>query len=149
MRVLEGRKIDYTIQSYPASERDAETIAKIIGASPEQVFKTLVVVRPGTKPILAMVPANRQLNLKSLAKVVGERKLQMATHREAERLTGLQVGGITALALLNRGFVCYLDASAHNFEQIFVSAGQKGLQIKLAPSDLARVIGAIIADIVN
>jgi Cys-tRNA(Pro)/Cys-tRNA(Cys) deacylase len=147
MRVLEGQKIKYSVASYPASERDAETIAEFIDAPARQVFKTLVVVRASGKPILAIVPANRQLNLKSLAKAVGEKKLQMASHKEAEQLTGLQVGGITALALLNRGFVCYVDDSVHNHEEVYISAGKKGLQIKLAPDDLQRVTGAISADI--
>lgn len=149
MRVLESKNVHFSVITYPTSERDAETIARLINAPAEQVFKTLVVVRPDNKPILAMIPADRQLNLKNLAKSAGEKKVQMASHKEAERLTGLQVGGISALALLNRGFVCYLDLSAREFEQIYVSAGQKGLQIKIAPSDLEQITAAIVSDIVS
>lgn len=149
IRVLEGRDIPFSVHSYPSSERDAEKISDLIGAPAEQVFKTLVVVRGSNKPILAMVPANRQLDLKKLAKVVSEKKVKMASQKGAEQLTGLQVGGISALALLNRGFDCYLDRSASAHDQVYVSAGRKGLQIELAPEDLQGVTEAILAEITS
>lgn len=147
MKLLEGKKVPYQVIPYPDSMRDAEEIAVVLGVSAAQLFKTLVVLPPNSsgrlsKPLLVMMPAHKQLDLKKLAKVLDVKKLQMATHREAEDLTGLQVGGISALALVNKGFDVFLDASAQAFEQIYVSAGQRGLDIKLAVVDLVKVTKA-------
>jgi Cys-tRNA(Pro)/Cys-tRNA(Cys) deacylase len=152
MRLLEGKKVAYEAVRYDAGEREAEKIALQLGLPPEQVFKTLVVAAPKdgrspTKPILAIIPANRQLDLKKLAKLVGTKKLKMTTHQEAEAMTGLKVGGISPLALINKGFVIYLDAHAEAHPRIFVSAGERGTQIKLAPKDLRQLTGARVADL--
>ena len=151
IKLLEGKKIAHEIIPYPDHMRDAEEIALALNVPPRQLFKTLVILPPGTtgreaKPLLVMLPADFQLNLKKLAKAVGAKKLQMATHAEAEKMTGLQVGGISALALLNRGFAIYLDAAARDYEQIYVSAGQRGLDIKLAVADLVKVTRARFVD---
>ena len=92
--------------------------------------------------MLVMVAGDRQIDLHALAASVGEKKLAMASHHDAERLTGLQVGGISALALLNRGFDVCLDRAAQDLERITVSAGQRGIDLCLAVSDLVRVTGA-------
>ncbi len=152
MRLLEGKKVPYEAIRYDASERDAERIAIQLGVPPEQVFKTLVVAAPQdgrspTKPLLAIIPANRQLDLKKLAKLAGAKKLKMASHQEAEAMTGLQVGGISPLALINKGFAIYLDELAAGQKQIFVSAGERGTQIKLAPADLRKQTGARLGDL--
>jgi Cys-tRNA(Pro)/Cys-tRNA(Cys) deacylase len=148
MKLLDGKKIPYEAYSYPDNLRDAEEVAKSLEFPVQKVFKTLVVTRPKPgKNILAMVPANRQLDLKKLAKAVGEKKIKMASHRDAEALTGLQVGGISALALVNRGFDIYLDQSAESFDAIVVSSGERGQQIEIAVSDLVRVTRARYADI--
>ena len=97
--------------------------------------------------MLAIIPANRQLYLKKLAKLVGAKKLKMATHQEAEAMTGLQVGGISPLALINKGFAIYLDNLAEAQPRIFVSAGERGTQIKLSPKDLSKLTGARVADL--
>lgn len=143
MKVLEGKKITYAVESYPADMRDAAAIAAKLTVSPAQVYKTLVALRPlPGKPMLVLVAADQQLDLKKLAKAVGEKKVRMATHAEAENLTGLQVGGISPLALLNKGFAIFMDASAQSQRYIFVSAGQRGLQIKIAVGDLIKVTHA-------
>ncbi len=147
MRLLEGKKVAYQVFEYPASERDAVIVAEEMGVPAEQVYKTLVVLRPPKKPMLVMVPADRQLNLKKMAKAVGEKKVKMASHNEAESLTGLMVGGISALALVNKGFAVYLDKTAENFDQIYVSAGKRGLDIQLAVKDLVRVARARVIDV--
>jgi Cys-tRNA(Pro)/Cys-tRNA(Cys) deacylase len=150
MRMLEGKKIAFETASYDATERDAEKIALQLGVPPESVFKTLVVASPDgshSKPLLAVLPANRQLDLKKVAKLLKVKKLKMATHQQAEQLTGLQVGGISPLALLNKGFAIYLDELALSQPFIFVSAGERGTQIKLAPADLRKVTGAKTADL--
>ncbi len=152
MRLLEGKKVAYEAITYDAGERDAEKIAIQLGVPPEQVFKTLVVAAPKdgrspSKPMLAIIPANRQLDLKKLARLVGAKKLKMATHQEAEAMTGLQVGGISPLALINKGFAIYLDELAEAQPRIFVSAGERGTQIKLSPKELRKLTGARLADL--
>lgn len=146
MKFLEGKKVPYTAYAYPSELRDAEEVATAVGFPAAEVFKTLVVPRPAPgKPILALLPAPRQLDLKKLAQTAGEKKLKMATQREAETLTGLQVGGISALALVNRGFDVYMDDSARDLAQIVISAGERGQQIRLATADFIKLTRARLA----
>jgi Cys-tRNA(Pro)/Cys-tRNA(Cys) deacylase len=142
MRVLEGKKVPYQVLTFSPEVHSADGVAEALGLPPEEVYKTLVVVRPLGKPLLVMVPADHELDLKRLAKVVGEKKLKMATHREAEALTGLQVGGISALALLNKGFHICIMREAQELSHIVVSAGRRGVDVRLAVEDLIRVTGA-------
>jgi Cys-tRNA(Pro)/Cys-tRNA(Cys) deacylase len=111
-----------------------------------QVFKSIVVLRtrPG-KPILAVVPGDHEVDLKLLAAEAGEKKLQVSTQVEAEKLTGLLTGGISPLALINKGFQVWLDSSAQNFDEIHISGGQRGLNIRLAVTDLVKLTGARLA----
>lgn len=150
MRLLEGKKVAYEVVPYPDQMRDAAEIAVRLGIPAAQLFKTLVVLppadQPTAKPMLVMLPADKQLDLKKLAKAVGVKKLKMATHEQSEQMTGLQVGGISALALVQRPFRIYLDSSARQFEQIYVSAGQRGLDIKLAVKHLVKVTQARFVD---
>lgn len=147
-RMLEARHIRYTAYELPAEKVGAIEAARIMNVPAEQVFKTIVVTRPTKgKPILAMVPGPSEVDLKALAKAVGEKKLSLATQREAEELTGLQVGGISAMALINRGFQVVLDASAENLDEIYISGGQRGLDICLAVTDLVQLTNSKIAPI--
>ncbi len=133
MKVLDQNKIDYEVVTYPADERDAAVLASTyFKVSPSQVFKTLVV--PNKKNILALMPADAQLDLKKLAKIVGAKKLKMATHKEAETITSLKVGGISPLALLNKGFDIFADTSIVEQQAVYVSAGQKGINL-IVPVD--------------
>ena len=116
-----------------------------MGVPPDHVFKTLVVLRERGRPLLALVPGPRALDLKLLAKAAGEKKLHMATHKEAEALTGLEVGGISALALLNKGFEVYADESIRSLSEVYVSAGQRGINLSLRPQDLLQVTHAKVA----
>jgi Cys-tRNA(Pro)/Cys-tRNA(Cys) deacylase len=142
MKLLDGKRVAYDAVTYPATERDAMEVARHLGVPPAHVFKTLVVTRERGKPILVMIPADRQLDLKRLAGDLNEKKLHMATHQEAERLTRLQVGGISALALLNRGFQITLDEAARELEAIYISAGEKGINLKIGVSDLVSLTSA-------
>lgn len=147
MRLLEQRKIPYRATEYAAAGEfhSAEEVAGLLGAPPERVFKTLVVLREtggGGKPLLVMIPAAGQLDLRLLAKEVGEKKLRMATQREAEELTGLQVGGISALTLLQRGFDVVIDGRARELDKIHISAGVRGVDLELAVADLAQITRA-------
>ncbi len=149
MRALEGKRIPYEALAYPDDMRDALEIALILNQPPGEVFKTLVVMPPegGKKPLLVMTPSDTHLDLKKLAAAVGAKKMKMATQQEAEELTGLQVGGISALALLNKGFAVYIDRSATHLRHICVSAGKRGLQLRLAPAELIKLTGARPIDV--
>jgi Cys-tRNA(Pro)/Cys-tRNA(Cys) deacylase len=143
-RLLDSRKIAYQVFEFSEEKHSAEETAALLGVPEEQVYKTLVVLREakGKKPLLVMAPAGRELNLKALAASLGEKKLKMATQREAEGLTGLQVGGISALALLNRGFEICIDRAARQLGQVHISAGQRGANVRLSVSDLAALTKA-------
>jgi Cys-tRNA(Pro)/Cys-tRNA(Cys) deacylase len=120
----------------------------LLGVSAEKVFKTIVIVRAEKgKPILAIVPGTAEVDLKALAKTIGEKKVLMPTEREAERLTGLQAGGISPLALINRGFQVILDNSALEHNEIYISGGERGLNIRLAAKDLISLTNAQVAQI--
>jgi Cys-tRNA(Pro)/Cys-tRNA(Cys) deacylase len=147
-RMLDAQNIHYTPYELPAEKISALEAAEIMEVPPQEVFKTIVVkrLRRG-KAILAMVPGPNEVDLKRLAKALGEKKLVLATRREAEQLTGLQVGGISPLALINKGFQMVLDASAEDYEDIYISGGQRGLDIHLPVRDLTRLTKAKIAPI--
>jgi Cys-tRNA(Pro)/Cys-tRNA(Cys) deacylase len=147
-RLLDAQKISYTAFELPAEKLGALETARLLRVPPEQVFKTIVVTREGKgKPILAIVPGTGEVDLKALARAVGEKKLSLPTEREAEKLTGLQAGGISPLALLNRGFQMVMDSSAESFESIHVSGGQRGLNICLPVSALEDLTHPLIAEI--
>lgn len=147
MRLLEAKGIPYMAHYYSPEIHSAEEVAQAVGLPASQVFKTLVVISEKGRPLLAIVPGDRELDLKKLAQAAQEKKLRMATQREAESLTGLLVGGISALALLHKGFPVYLDAHANEYSHILVSAGQRGINLQLAVKDLSKVTRARLADI--
>lgn len=147
-RMLDAKKIKYTAHELPEVKVGAQEAAEIIGVPAGQVFKTIVAIRTGPgKPILAVVPGNRELDLKLTAKAVGEKKLKVASHQQAEELTGLQTGGISPLALINKGFQILIDRSALSHETIFVSGGQRGINISISPKDLIKLTNARTADL--
>jgi Cys-tRNA(Pro)/Cys-tRNA(Cys) deacylase len=149
-RLLEARKVDYQVFEFPPEKHSAEETAALLGVPEHNVYKTLVVLREtkGKKPLLVLTPAGRELSLKALAASLGEKKLHMATQREAERLTGLQVGGISALALLNRGFEICLDRAALALTHVHISAGQRGANLRLQVPDLVKLTNARLVDTV-
>ena len=147
-RLLEARGIPYTAFELPAEKLSALEAAQYLGVDPELVYKTIVVLRIGRgKPLLAVVPGPLEVDLKALAKAVGERKLVLATQHQAEQVTGLLTGGISPLALLNRGFEVVVDALAELYPQIYVSGGQRGLNICLPTAALISLTEAKVAEI--
>ena len=141
-RFLDSRKVKYAAHELPAEKLGALEAAQIIGVPPEQVFKTIVIKREKGKPVLAVIPGPRVVDLKALASFLGEKKMHLPTEREAEQLTGLQAGGISPLALINKGFQVVIDSAAQSFNEIFVSGGQRGLNIRLGVNDLAALVNA-------
>jgi Cys-tRNA(Pro)/Cys-tRNA(Cys) deacylase len=142
MRMLEARKIPFEIYTFDLDIHSADGVAEALGLPAHQVYKTLVVVRQRGKPLLVLVAGHQELDLKRLARAVGEKKLRMSSYKEAESLTGLQVGGISALALVNRGFDVYIDQAATELSHILVSAGCRGINLKLSVEDLIRITRA-------
>jgi Cys-tRNA(Pro)/Cys-tRNA(Cys) deacylase len=146
MRLLDAHKIHYEVFTFAPDIHSATGVAEAVGLSPDAVYKTLVVQRSRGKPLLVMVAGDERVNLRALAASVGEKKLSMATHRDAEALTGLQVGGISALALLHKGFEICIDRAAEHLAQVTISAGKRGINLRLSVSDLVRVTGACWVD---
>jgi len=147
-RLLDSQGIGYQAYELPAKKLGALETARLLQAPVEIVFKTIVVTRGlSAKPILAVIPGPAVVDLKALAGALGEKKVHLPTEREAEQLTGLQTGGISPLALINRGFQVVIDSSAERLPEIHISGGQRGLNIKLRVSDLARLTRAGFAPI--
>jgi len=147
-RLLDSRKIPYTAFELPAEKLGALESAHLLGVPPETVYKTIVVIRPKPgKPILAVIPGPNRVDLKLLAAATGEKKLTLPTEREAEELTGLQAGGISPLALLNKGFQVVIDDAAREHGEIYVSGGQRGLNIRLPVAALSELTRARFAAI--
>jgi len=149
-RMLDAKKIPYVAFILPAEKLGAIETARILGVSLEQVFKTIVVKREGKgKPILAVVPGTSEVDLKSMAKTLGEKKLYLPTEHEAEQITGLQAGGISPLALLNKGFQVILDSRAASYDEIHISGGQRGLNIRLPVDALVKLTNARLEKIIS
>jgi Cys-tRNA(Pro)/Cys-tRNA(Cys) deacylase len=142
MRLLDARRVAYEPYIYDDTVHSAEGAAAALGVPADQVFKTIVVLRERGKPLLVMVPGDREVEPRRLARSLGEKAVRVAPQREAERLTGLQVGGISALALLSKPFDICLDRAALAHERIWVSAGQRGVNLRLRVEDLIRVTNA-------
>ncbi|NPA93709.1 MAG: aminoacyl-tRNA deacylase [Chloroflexi bacterium] len=147
-RMLDKRGIAYTAYELPPEKLGAQETAKRLGVDPARVFKTIVVVRSGRgKPILAVVSATQEVDVKAVARAVGEKKVHIPTQREAEQITGLQAGGISPLALLHRGFTVVLDESAREADFLHVSGGQRGLNIRMGVDDFIQLTRARVAPI--
>ena len=150
-RQLDSLGISYEIREYEVDPDDltAESVARKIGYPPEQVFKTLVVRGDRTGVMLAVVPGNQELDLKALAKVSGDRKVEPVTLKEVQPLTGYIRGGVTALAC-KKSYPVLVDETIELFDLISISAGTRGAQLLLAPADYLRAvegrIGAIAKD---
>ena len=147
-RLLDSRKIIYQAYETPPEKLSALDVAQLLAVSPDVVFKTIVVTREkGKKPILAVIPGPATVDLKLLAVFLGEKKVSLPTEREAEQITGLQAGGISPLALINKGFQVVIDSLAQTHFEIHISGGQRGLSIKLSVQDLIKLTGARVSSI--
>lgn len=144
MRLLEQRGVAYQAFWYDPALHSAVAVAEALSLPPERVYKTLVVLRdpPRGRPLLVMVPGPREADLRLLSRSLGEKALRMASRRDAERLTGLQAGGIGALALLGKGFEVYLDQTARELDWLLVNPGRRGVNVRLSVADLMSITGA-------
>ncbi|MES3676723.1 Cys-tRNA(Pro) deacylase [Halomonas elongata] len=147
VRALEKADVDFSLATYehdPRSPAYGEEAARALGLPAEEVFKTLLACLDDGRLVMAIVPVPTQLDLKALARAAGARKARMAEADAAERATGYVVGGISPLGQKKR-LPAFVDASAEPLEAIHVSGGRRGLEIRLAPNDLAALLNARFA----
>ncbi len=133
--------IAYEIHEYthePANQSYGLEAAEKLGVDSERVFKTLIIELDNGQLAVAVIPVAKQLNLKLTAKAIGCKKAKMAEKNAVERSTGYVLGGVSPLGQKKR-LVTLVDTSANNFESIYISAGRRGLEIELSPSDLAAL----------
>jgi Cys-tRNA(Pro)/Cys-tRNA(Cys) deacylase len=147
MRLLEQQSIPYELLTFSEDIHDAAQVAEVLGVPPEMVYKTLVLEVEGAKPLLAMVPAPRHLDLKKLAKAAGLKKVSMARHADAEKWTGLLTGGISPLMLVDKKWKLFLDQSASGLQQIMLSAGQRGMNLRVPSLGFIQLMRPILAEI--
>lgn len=146
-RFLQAHGIPYQAYELPPEKLGAVETARLLGINPDLVYKTIVIQRERGKPVLAVIPGTHRVDLKLVAAVLGEKKVLLPTERQAEQLTGLQAGGISPLALLHKGFQVILDEAAQQHEQIHISGGQRGLNIRLPVKALLEITRARVARI--
>jgi Cys-tRNA(Pro)/Cys-tRNA(Cys) deacylase len=149
-RQLDALEISYELRAYEVDPDDltAISVARKIGLPPEQVFKTLVTRTHEGEHLFAVVPGDSELDLKKLAALAGTRKVELASLKDVEPLTGYIRGGVTVLAS-KRPFPAFADETIELFDVISISAGQRGLQIFLAPADYLRATQATLADLIK
>ncbi|WP_171311095.1 Cys-tRNA(Pro) deacylase [Enterococcus cecorum] len=148
IRIVEQKKIPYQEHTYTFSENDlgAKHVAEELNQNEAQIFKTLVAVGNKTGPVVAVIPSNQELDLKKIAKESGNKKVEMLHLKDVENLTGYIRGGCSPVGM-KKLFPTYFDQSALNFATIMVSAGKRGVQMELAPNDLAGLVRGKFVDL--
>jgi Cys-tRNA(Pro)/Cys-tRNA(Cys) deacylase len=148
IRALDKLNITYKLLPYEVDVEDlaAESTAEKVGLPAEQVFKTLVTKGDRTGVCLAVIPGNSQLDLKALARLTGNRKIEPVALKEVQPLTGYIRGGVTALAC-KRNYPVYVDETIELFEKIAVSAGMRGLMVQLSSGDYLRAVEGTVGGI--
>ncbi|MDR9468545.1 Cys-tRNA(Pro) deacylase [Marinospirillum sp.] len=149
IKLLQQKKIAHQVHEYnhdPAAASYGLEAAEKMGVSPEQVFKTLVAAVDGKQLVVAILPVDQQLSLKKIAKAAKGKKAAMAAPAQVERTTGYVLGGVSPLGQ-KKGLPTFIHHSAKALEQVYVSAGKRGLEIQLAPGDLQSLTRAEFAEI--
>lgn len=142
-RLLDSLNIAYEIREYEVDPDDlaAESVARKVGLPAEQVFKTLVARGDKHGVCFAVVPGDQQLDLKALATLTGDKKIDTVSLKEVQPLTGYIRGGVTALAA-KKNYPVFADETIELFDIISISAGMRGAQLLLAPTDYLRATSA-------
>jgi Cys-tRNA(Pro)/Cys-tRNA(Cys) deacylase len=148
VRLLDSLGVSYELREYEVNPENlaAESVAAKIGMPPEQVFKTLLAQGDRNGHCFAIVPGNAELNLKALAAVSGDRKIELAALKDVQPLTGYIRGGVTVLGA-KKAFPVFADETIEMWDRISISAGARGTQIILGPEDYLRITHAVVADI--
>ena len=148
VRILDGLNIAYELRAYEVDLDDltATYVANKIAMPAEQVFKTLLTESSGGEHFFAVVPGDQELDLKKMAAAAGVKKVELASLKQLEPLTGYVRGGVTVLAA-KKPYPAIADETIELFDQISVSAGLRGLQVIMAPADYLRATGASVADL--
>ncbi|MBY8912863.1 Cys-tRNA(Pro) deacylase [Bacillus sp. YC2] len=150
VRIIEQQKISYELLGYKTESGqppDGISVSEKIGYSAEYVYKTLVATAGTDRYYVFVVPVAKELDLKKAAKVIGEKKIEMVAMKELLGLTGYVRGGCSPIGMKKR-FPTYIDASSETLDFIIVSAGKIGMQLKVAPKDLAKVCRAKFIEVV-
>jgi Cys-tRNA(Pro)/Cys-tRNA(Cys) deacylase len=148
VRILETNKTSHSTVEYDSMEDeiDAISVANKIGAEPEQVFKTLVARGNDNEILVFCIPGNFDLDLKKAAKASGNKKVELIKVKEIQPITGYIRGGCSPIGM-KKDYPTYIDETAQLWEDIYVSAGVRGMQLKLKPKDLKELTNALYADI--
>ncbi|MEL6986079.1 MAG: Cys-tRNA(Pro) deacylase [Actinomycetota bacterium] len=144
IKLLERAKIAHRVVTYshdPTSESYGLEAVEALGLAPDRVFKTLLAALDGSETVVAVIPVEQRLDLKALARAAGAKKATMADPTAAERMTGYVVGGISPLGQRKR-LRTFIDATATDLDEIHVSGGRRGVEVALAPADLAELLSA-------
>lgn len=148
-RILDEMNISYQLIEYAVDEEhlDAVHVAESVGMPANQVFKTLVVRGDKNGIMFAVIPGDGELDLKALAKVSGNKRAELVPLKEVLPLTGYIRGGCSPLGA-KKAYPVYMDSSSNQWEQIAISAGQRGMQILAAPGDLQQATKATVAQLI-
>jgi Cys-tRNA(Pro)/Cys-tRNA(Cys) deacylase len=149
VRILDSHNITYSLHTYDVDEDDLSgtTVALKLGADADSVFKTLVAEGDKTGPLVFCIPTTEELNLKKAAIVSGNKKIELLKVKDLLNLTGYIRGGCSPVGMKKK-FPTYIDETAQLFDEIYVSAGMRGMQVKLSPTELSRLIEAPFCDLI-
>ncbi len=149
IRILESKNISYSIIEYISNDEeiDAVSVANKIEAQPETVFKTLVARNDRNEIIVFVIPGNFELNLKKAAKVSGCKSVEMIKVKELQPLTGYIRGGCSPIGM-KKQYRTFIDETSLLFDKIYCSAGVRGIQVNISPTDLALLINADFSDLI-
>lgn len=149
INAVKKSKVSYKIHEYlheESSESYGLEAAEKLAVDQARIFKTLVVALDSKELVVGVVPVSSKLSMKLVARVAAAKKATMAATADVERSTGYVLGGVSPLGQKKR-LKTIIDSSAANWPTIYVSAGRRGLEIELSPSDLAKLTSAMLADI--
>jgi len=148
IRILESKNIPHTTHSYDVDENDLSgiTVANKINAKQETVFKTLVAEGDKNGINVFCIPVTEELNLKKAASVSGNKSIEMVKVKDLLNLTGYIRGGCSPIGM-KKNYPAYIEETAQLFEKIYVSAGVRGMQVRINPDDLKNAISAVFADL--
>ncbi|MFN2185768.1 MAG: aminoacyl-tRNA deacylase [Anaerolineae bacterium] len=146
MRILEEKGITYEVREQARKQFTAEGVAEDLGVPVAWVIKAMIVQRSDRSFALVAIPGDRQLSLKSVGGVLGDKNVQMANQRDVQRVTGYQVGAVSVLGFRRDDIPSYLDRHVLGLERAIISSGRPDMGLELDPEDLRQALGAQVDD---